>query len=85
MIKEKVLEIMEKIRPSLQSHGGDAELVDVVDGVVSLHRGVGGIYQAISEIFRRLKVWVAKAEVIYIACAMLCPEARSLFKHFAYP
>jgi Fe-S cluster biogenesis protein NfuA len=36
MIKEKVLEIMEKIRPSLQSHGGDAELVDVVDGVVKL-------------------------------------------------
>ena len=36
MIKEKVLEIMEKIRPSLQSHGGDAELVDVVDGVVKV-------------------------------------------------
>lgn len=36
MIKEKVLEIMEKIRPSLQSHGGDAELVDVIDGVVKL-------------------------------------------------
>ena len=36
MIKEKVLEIMEKIRPSLQSHGGDAELVSVDDGVVKL-------------------------------------------------
>ena len=36
MIKEKVLEILEKIRPSLQSHGGDAELVDVVDGVVKV-------------------------------------------------
>ena len=35
-MKEKVLEIMEKIRPSLQSHGGDAELLDVVDGVVKL-------------------------------------------------
>jgi Fe-S cluster biogenesis protein NfuA len=36
IMKEKVLEILEKIRPSLQSHGGDAELVDVVDGVVKL-------------------------------------------------
>jgi len=36
IMKEKVQEIMEKIRPSLQSHGGDAELVDVVDGVVKL-------------------------------------------------
>ena len=35
-MKEKILDIMEKIRPSLQSHGGDAEFVDVIDGVVKL-------------------------------------------------
>jgi Fe-S cluster biogenesis protein NfuA len=36
IMKEKVQAIMDKIRPSLQSHGGDAELVDVVDGVVKV-------------------------------------------------
>ena len=35
-MKEKVLELLEKIRPSLQSHGGDAEFVSVDDGVVKL-------------------------------------------------
>jgi len=36
-MKEKVQEALEKIRPSLQSHGGDVELVDVDDdGVVKV-------------------------------------------------
>ncbi|HRD03019.1 MAG TPA: NifU family protein [Candidatus Saccharicenans sp.] len=35
-MKEKVDEVLNKIRPSLQADGGDVELVDVVDGVVSV-------------------------------------------------
>lgn len=36
MMKEKVQEILDKIRPALQADGGDVELVDVVDGVVKV-------------------------------------------------
>lgn len=35
-MREKVEEILDQIRPSLQADGGDVELVDVVDGVVKL-------------------------------------------------
>jgi len=35
-MQEKVLEVLEQIRPSLQADGGDVELVDVNDGVVSV-------------------------------------------------
>ncbi|MBA3064914.1 NifU family protein [bacterium] len=36
-MKEKVKEVLEKIKPSLQSHGGDVELVEVTDdGVVKV-------------------------------------------------
>lgn len=36
-MKEKVLEVLEMIRPSLQADGGDVELVDVTeDGIVKL-------------------------------------------------
>jgi Fe-S cluster biogenesis protein NfuA len=35
-MKEKVEEVLNKIRPALQADGGDVELVDVVDGVVSV-------------------------------------------------
>ncbi len=35
-MKEKVEEILRVIRPSLQADGGDIELVDVIDGVVSV-------------------------------------------------
>lgn len=35
-MKEKVMEALEKIRPSLQADGGDVELVDVVDGLVKV-------------------------------------------------
>jgi len=36
-MKEKVKEIIEKIRPNLQADGGDVELVDVTeDGVVKV-------------------------------------------------
>ena len=35
-MKEKVEAALEKIRPALQADGGDVELVDVNDGVVSL-------------------------------------------------
>ncbi|MFC1951278.1 NifU family protein [Chloroflexota bacterium] len=35
-MKEKVEEVLEKIRPALMSDGGDVELVDVKDGVVSV-------------------------------------------------
>jgi len=37
MMKEKVSEALDKIRPSLQADGGDVELIDVTDdGVVQV-------------------------------------------------
>jgi Fe-S cluster biogenesis protein NfuA len=37
MMKEKVTEALDKIRPSLQADGGDVELIDVTDdGVVQV-------------------------------------------------
>lgn len=35
-MKERVAEVLGKIRPALQADGGDVELVDVVDGVVKV-------------------------------------------------
>ena len=35
-MREKVQEVLNKIRPNLQADGGDVELVDVVDGVVKV-------------------------------------------------
>jgi Fe-S cluster biogenesis protein NfuA len=35
-MKEKVEEVLNRIRPALQADGGDVELVDVVDGIVSV-------------------------------------------------
>lgn len=35
-MREHVEAVLEKIRPGLQSHGGDIELIDVVDGVVKV-------------------------------------------------
>lgn len=35
-MKEKVEEVLAKIRPALQADGGDVELVDVTDGVVKV-------------------------------------------------
>jgi len=35
-MKEKVQSVIDKIRPSLQADGGDVELVDVVDGIVTV-------------------------------------------------
>ncbi len=35
-MKEKVEKVLEEIRPSLQADGGDIELVDIVDGVVTV-------------------------------------------------
>ena len=35
-MKEKVQAAIDKIRPMLQADGGDVELVDVVDGVVTV-------------------------------------------------
>jgi Fe-S cluster biogenesis protein NfuA len=36
IMMEKVQEVLDKIRPSLQADGGDVELVDVKDGVVQV-------------------------------------------------
>jgi Fe-S cluster biogenesis protein NfuA len=36
-MRERVEATLEKIRPSLQVDGGDVELVDVNDGVVTVH------------------------------------------------
>lgn len=33
---EKVQEVLDKVRPSLQADGGDVELVEVTDGVVKV-------------------------------------------------
>ena len=35
-MREKIEAALDKVRPGLQADGGDAELVDVKDGVVSL-------------------------------------------------
>ncbi len=35
--KQQVGEIIEKVRPNLQSDGGDVELVEAKDGVVTVH------------------------------------------------
>ena len=35
-MKERVTEVLKKIRPSLQADGGDVELVDVEDGIVKV-------------------------------------------------
>jgi Fe-S cluster biogenesis protein NfuA len=36
IMREKVEEVLNKIRPALQADGGDVELVDVKDGIVSV-------------------------------------------------
>ncbi|HEX2966317.1 MAG TPA: NifU family protein [Syntrophorhabdaceae bacterium] len=35
-MKERVQEVIDKIRPMLQKDGGDIQLIDVVDGVVKV-------------------------------------------------
>lgn len=35
-MREKVEAALEQVRPSLQADGGDVELVDVIDGTVSV-------------------------------------------------
>lgn len=35
-MKEKVEEVLNRIRPALQADGGDVELVDIEDGVVKV-------------------------------------------------
>ena len=35
-MKEKVEHVLDQIRPNLRADGGDVELVDVKDGIVSL-------------------------------------------------
>jgi len=35
-MRDKVEEILNKIRPSLTAHGGDVELIEVNDGVVKV-------------------------------------------------
>ncbi len=33
-MEEKIIEVLDKVKPSLQADGGDVEFVDVKDGVV---------------------------------------------------
>ncbi len=35
-MKERVQEVIEKIRPMLQRDGGDIQLIDVLDGIVKV-------------------------------------------------
>lgn len=35
-MKEKVQEVLNKIRPKLQADGGDVELVEIIDGIVKV-------------------------------------------------
>ncbi len=36
LVRDKVEEVLNQIRPSLRADGGDVELVDVKDGIVSV-------------------------------------------------
>lgn len=36
VMKEKVMEVLDKIRPALQADGGNVELVDIEEGVVKV-------------------------------------------------
>lgn len=43
-LKERVQEVLDKVRPGLQADGGDVELIDIKDGVVTVAlRGACGI------------------------------------------
>ncbi|MEK6689810.1 MAG: NifU family protein [Nitrospirota bacterium] len=43
-LKDKVQDVIEMIRPSLQADGGDIELVDVVDNIVQVRlQGACGV------------------------------------------
>lgn len=43
-LKDRVQEVIEMIRPSLQADGGDIELVDVVDDIVQVRlQGACGV------------------------------------------
>jgi len=35
-MQEKVEKIIEKVRPYIQMHGGDVELLDITDGIVKI-------------------------------------------------
>ena len=35
-MKDRILDVLEEIRPMLQADGGDVELIDFVDGVVTV-------------------------------------------------
>jgi Fe-S cluster biogenesis protein NfuA len=35
-LRQKVIDVLNEVRPALQRDGGDVELVDVVDGVVQV-------------------------------------------------
>jgi Fe-S cluster biogenesis protein NfuA len=35
-MKDKILEVIEEVRPMLQADGGDVEFIDYVDGVVTV-------------------------------------------------
>ena len=35
-MKDKILEVLEEVRPMLQADGGDVEFIDYVDGVVTV-------------------------------------------------
>lgn len=35
-VKERVEEVLNRLRPSIWAHGGDVELIDINDGVVSV-------------------------------------------------
>lgn len=43
-LKDRVHEVLEMIRPSLQADGGDIELVDVIDNIVKVRlQGACGV------------------------------------------
>lgn len=35
-LKQKVIDVLNEVRPALQRDGGDVQLIDVVDGVVQV-------------------------------------------------
>jgi len=59
MLKEKVEEVLEKIRPGLKAEGGDIELIDIRDSVVYVK--LSGACATCSMSTLTMKNWVEAA------------------------
>jgi Fe-S cluster biogenesis protein NfuA len=63
-MREKVQEALKKVRPMLQADGGDVELVDVQDGVVTVRlQGACGACPMSQITLKNRIEWILKQEV----------------------